>query len=150
MFAINSLNTKPIAIIIVSLILFYYYYYTTTQGKNQIMEYHSDKVELLKKDKHCGKITAVLNLCHDGSQFSIILLLLLIATVTKTSLGAPIGGDSSISIDSQDLSKLEVLKARNAPTPPPTVLVVSATTNNPLHVVLVDPSYVTADFTLSK
>ena len=40
--------------------------------------------------------------------------------------------------------------AQNAPLPPPTIIVFSITSNNPLHMVLGDSPYVTTDISLGK
>ena len=40
--------------------------------------------------------------------------------------------------------------AQNAPLPPPTIIVFSITSNNPLHMVLGDSPYATTDISLGK
>ena len=104
------------------------------------MEYQ--KFQQLKKDTVSEKEDVALNLCPNGSQFSIHINGTTL-TATKTALKATIG-DLSISINFQNHSKL--LPSQN--TSAQTILVVSG--DNPLHAVMGTPRYVTANITLGK
>ena len=122
---------------------------TTFKRKYISMEYQ--KLELVNKGETNNKVDVTLNQCPDESRLDNSING---TTLNDFSLNAT-NRKSFGSINCRNLFLVVLLfttlnLAQNAPLPPPTIIVFSITSNNPLHMVLGDSPYATTDISLGK
>ena len=107
----------------------------------------NQKIELANKNETSNKAGITLNQCSDESRLDNS------ASITKHNDFT--FNATSRNFNCRNLFSLVIFftilnLAQNAPIPPPTIIVFSITSGNPLHMVLGDSPYATTDISMGK